>query len=161
MVSLDELLKLEHVFKSRCVDVIDSGNALSKYGGLNFLWLLSQIDEELVIQIKKTLITDDVSLAKVISYCTSHGKTAAKLVVKTRQVNRQTLSEFIDIEEACRRMGIFVTTREFLLLPEENQMDSVAFLIIMKRDTENSTTEGYVAEETIKKELQKIVSTIQ
>ena len=160
-ILLDELLKLEHVFKVRCVDAIDSGAALSKYGGLNFLWLLSQIDEELVIDIKRTLITDDVSLAKIISYCTSRGKTAAKLVVKTRQVNRQTLSEFIDIEEACRRMGIFVTTREFLLLPEENQMDSVAFLIIMKRDTENSPTEGYVAEETIKKELQKIVSIIQ
>lgn len=161
VILLEELLKLEHVFKVRCVDAIDSGAALSKYGGLNFLWLLNQIDEELVIDIKRTLITDDVSLAKIISYCTSRGKMAAKLVVKTRQVNRQTLSEFIDIEEACRRMGIFVTTREFLLLPEENQMDSVAFLIIMKRDTENSPTEGYVAEETIIKELQKIVSTIQ
>lgn len=160
-ISLDELLKLEHIFKARCVDAIDSGTALSKYGGLNFLWLLSQIDEELVKHIKETLITDDVSLAKVISYCTSHGKAAAKLVVKTRQVNRQTLSEFIDIEEACRRMGIFVTTREFLLLPEENQVDSVAFLIAMKRDTENSPTEGCVAEEAIKKELQKIVGTIQ
>lgn len=160
-ISLDELLMLERVFKTRCVDAIDSGTALSQYGGLRFMWLLSQIDEELVKHIKETLITDDVSLAKVISYCTSHGKAAGKLVVKTRQVNKQSLSEFIDIEEAYRRIGVFVTTHEFLLLPEENQVDSTAFLIAMKRETENSPTEGRIAEEAIKKELQKIVSTIQ
>lgn len=161
MILLDELLKLERVFETRCVDAIDSGTALSQYGGLNFLWLLSQIDEELVKRIKKELITDDVSLAKVISYCTSHGKTAVKFVVKTRQVNKQTLSEFIEIEEACRRISAFIKTRDFLQLPEENQVDSVAFLIAMQRDAENSSMEDCIAEETIKKELQKLVSTIQ
>lgn len=160
-ISLDELLMLEHAFKTRCVEAIDSGTALAQYGGLSFLRLLSQIDEELARHIKEILITDDVSLAKVISYCTSLGKMAVRLVVKTRQVNKQTLSEFIDIEEAYRRMGVFVTTREFLLLPKENQVDSVAFLITMKRDTENSPMEDCVAEEVIKKELQKIVSIIQ
>lgn len=160
-ISLDELFELEHIFKVRCVDAIDSGTALSQYGGLNFLWLLSQIDEELVKHIKETLITDNISLARVISYCTSHGKTAAKFVVKTRQVNRQTLSEFIDVEEAYRRIDVFVKTREFLLLPKENQIDSVAFLISMNRNIENDPTEGCVAEEAIKKELQKIISAIQ
>lgn len=105
------------MFKSRCIDAINTGTALLQYGGLNFLWMLSQLDKRLVKHIKETLVTDDMSLAKVISYCTSRGKTAVRLVVETRQVNKETLSEFIDVEEAYRRIGIFVTTREFLQLP--------------------------------------------
>lgn len=160
-ILLDELLKLESVFKSRCINAIDSGAALSQYGGLYFLWMLSQLDEELVKHIKETLVTDDISLAKVISYCTSRGKTAVRLVVETRQVNKETLSEFIDVEDAYSRMKVFVTTHEFLILSKETKKDVVAFLIAMRRNKETSQTEGTVAEEIINEELQKIVSTIQ
>lgn len=160
-ISLDELLELETLFKSRCIDAIDSGAALSRYGGLNFLWMLSQLDEELVTNIKKTLVTDDISLAKVISYCTSRGKTAARLIVDTRQVKKETLGEFIDVDEAYSRIDVFVTTRKFLLLSNEVQKDVVAFLIAKTSEKESRPTEGLVAEETIKEELQKIVNAIQ
>lgn len=160
-ISLDDLLELEPLFKSRCIDAIDSGTALSKCGGLNFLWMLSQLDEELVKHIKETLVTDDISLAKVISYCTSRGKTAVRLVVDTRQVNKKTLNEFIDVEEAYSRIDAFVTTRKFLLLSDEVQKDVVAFLIAKTRNNESGLTEGFIAEETIKEELQKIVNAIQ
>lgn len=160
-ISLDELLELEPVFKSRCIDAIDSGTALLQYGGLNFLWMLSQIDEELAKHIKETLVTDDISLAKIISYCTSHGKAAIKLIINTRKVDKQALSEFIDINEAYQRIGIFVTTCEFLRLPTENQEDVIAFIITMKREENNSPTEGLVAEDAIKDELQKILNAIQ
>jgi len=160
-ILLDELLKLESVFKSRCINAIDSGAALSQYGGLNFLLMLSQLDEELVKHIKETLVTDDTSLAKVISYCTSRGKTAVRLVVETRQVNKETLSEFIDVEDTYSRMNVFVTTHEFLILSKETKKDVVAFLIAMRRNKETSQTEGFVAEEIINEELQKIISTIQ
>ena len=160
-ILLDELLKLESVFKLRCINAIDSGAALSQYGGLNFLWMLSQLDEELVKHIKETLVTDDTSLAKVISYCTSRGKTAVRLVVETRQVNKETLSEFIDVEDAYSRMNVFVTTHEFLILLKETKKDVVAFLIAMRRNKETNQTEGFVAEEIINEELQKIISTIQ
>ena len=160
-ILLDELLKLESVFKSRCINAIDSGAALSQYGGLNFLWMLSQLDEELVKHIKETLVTDDTSLAKVISYCTSRGKTAVRLVVETRQVNKETLSEFIDVEYAYSRMNVFVTTHEFLILSKETKKDVVAFLIAMRRNKETSQTEGFIAEEIIYEELQKIISIIQ
>jgi hypothetical protein len=123
--------------------------------------MLSQLDEELVKHIKETLVTDDISLAKVISYCTSRGKTAVRLVVETRQVNKETLSKFIDVEEAYRRIGIFVTTREFLLLPKETQKDVVAFLIAMANNKKSRPTDGLVAEETIQEELQKKVNAIQ
>ncbi|WP_290099452.1 hypothetical protein [uncultured Bacteroides sp.] len=160
-ISLGELLELEPVFKSRCIDAIDSGTALSQYGGLNFLWMLSQLDEELVKHIKETLVTDDISLAKVISYCTSRGKTAVRLVVETRQVNKETLSEFINVEEAYSRIDAFVTTREFLLLPKETQKDVVAFLIAMANNKKSRPTDGLVAEETIQEELQRKVNAIQ
>ena len=159
-ISLNELLELESVFKSRCIDAIDSNTALSQYGGLNFLWMLGQIDEELVKHIKETLVTDDISLAKIISYCTSHGKAAIKLVINTRKVDKQALSEFIDINEAYRRMEIFVSTRDFLVLPKEIQKDVVSFLIAMKRVEQNTLTEGLVAEEAINEELQEIVRRI-
>ena len=55
-------------------------------------------------------VTDDISLVKVISYCTSRGKTIVRIVVETRQVNKETLSEFIDVEDAYSRMNVFVTT---------------------------------------------------
>lgn len=160
-ISLDELLELESVFKSRCIDAIDSGTALSQYGGLNFLWMLSQLDEELVKHIEETLVTDDISLVKVISYCTYRGKTAVKLVVGTRQVNKETLSKFIDVKEAYRRIKIFVTTCGFLQLPTENQKDVIAFIIAMNRDENNTHAEGRVAEDTIRKELEKIVNALQ
>ena len=85
----------------------------------------------------------------------------ARLVVETRQVNKETLSEFIEVEEAYRRIGIFVTTCEFLRLPTESQKDAIAFIIAMKRGENNSPTEGLVAEDAIKDELQKIVNAIQ
>ncbi len=160
-ISLDELLELEPVFKSRCIDAINSGTALLQYGGLNFLWMLSQLDEELVKHIRETLVTDNISLAKVISYCTSRGKTAVRLVVETRHVNKETLSEFIDVEEAYSRIDVFVTTREFLLLPKETQKDVIAFLIAMASNKKSSPTEGLVAEEIIQEELQKRVNAIQ
>jgi hypothetical protein len=123
--------------------------------------MLSQLDEELVKHIKETLVTDDISLAKVISYCTSRGKTAVRLVVETRQVNKETLSEFINVEEAYSRIDAFVTTREFLLLPKETQKDVVAFLIAMANNKKSRPTDGLVAEETIQEELQRKVNAIQ
>ena len=125
------------------------------------MWMLSQLDEELVKHIKETLVTDDISLAKVISYCTSRGKTAVRLVVETRQVNKETLSEFINVEEAYSRIDAFVKTREFLPLPKETQKDVVAFLIAVANNKKSRPTDGLVAEETIQEELQKKVNAIQ
>lgn len=160
-ISLDELLELEAVFESRCIDAINSGAALSQYGGLNFLWMLGQLDEQLVKHIEETLVTDDLSLTKVISYCTSRGKAAVKLVVETRKVNKETLSRFIDVDEAYRRIKAFAATCEFLRLPTENQKDVIAFMIAMNRNENNDLTEGSVAEDAISAELDKIVNALR
>ena len=125
------------------------------------MWMLSQLDEKLVKHIKETLVTDNISLAKIISYCTSRGKTAVRLVIETRHVNKETLGEFIDTDEAYRRISVFVTTPDFLLRPEENQKDVAVFLIAMKSSGGDSPTEGLEAEEVIIDELQKMVSIIR
>ena len=76
-------------------------------------------------------------------------------------IYQPTLSEFIDVEYAYSRMNVFVTTHEFLILLKETKKDVVAFLIAMRRNKETSQTEGFVTEEIIIEELQKIISTIQ
>ena len=46
-ISLDELLEFEPMFKSRCIDAIESGAALSQYGGFNFLWMRASLTKNL------------------------------------------------------------------------------------------------------------------
>lgn len=160
LISLEELLMLESLFKSRCIEAIDSGAALSQYKGLSFLWMLSQVDEKLAKRIKETLVTDDISLVKVISCCTFHGRMVVGIVVKTRQVDKKSLNEFIDVEEAYQRIDAFVTTRGFLQLPIEEQKDVIAFIMTMKKDENNSQIDGPIAEDIIKEKLEKITKAI-
>ena len=44
---------LEEIFKKRAVESLESGMALERYNGLNFLWILGQIDSELTASKKK------------------------------------------------------------------------------------------------------------
>ena len=55
---------------------------------------------------------------------------AIKIVEKTRDVNRQTIGEFIDVDEAYRRIKTFVATSKFGLLPEDDQMNAIAFILV-------------------------------
>lgn len=154
--SLQEVLDLEKIFKERAVDALNSGSALQQPQGLNFLWMLEQIDPELVASKKKVMITDDISLIKVISYCTSHGTMAARTVSKTWNVDQKILSEFIDKEEAYRRVSAFAVTTEFLDLPAVDQMNAVAFLLVSERTESQSMLESAVTESTILKKLNKL-----
>ena len=82
------------------------------------------------------------------------------LVVKTRQVDKKSLNEFIDVEEAYQRIDAFVTTRGFLQLPIEEQKDVIAFIMTMKKDENNSQIDGPIAEDIIKEKLEKITKAI-
>lgn len=116
MLSLEEVLELEQIFKNRAVEALDSEDALRQYQGLNFLWMLEQIDAELVANKKKSIITDNISLIKVISYCTTWGIMEMRTVSKMRNVNRNIIGEFIDIGEAYRLVKASVATSQFYLL---------------------------------------------
>lgn len=154
--SLEEVLELEAIFKNRAVEAIDSRAALEQYQGLNFLWMLEQIDPELAESKKKLLISDDISLVKVVSYCTSRGTMTTKLVVKMRDVNQKAIEEFIDVNEAYRRIRKFAGTSQFFLLPKDDQMNAIAFILITERTPSTSIMENCIAENVIVKTLDQL-----
>lgn len=97
LITLDEVLELENIFKSRALDAIESKIILNQYHGLNFLWLLEEIDGELTKSKKRALVTDEASLVKVLSYCTSHGTVSGRITSKTWKVNIEEFMEFIEM----------------------------------------------------------------
>lgn len=154
--SLEEVLELEAIFKSRAVEAIDSGAALKQHQGINFLWMLGNIDADLTENIKKSLISDDLSLIKVLSYCTSRETVATKIVAKTRKVNRQAIGEFIDVNEAYQRIKAFVITSQFALLPEDDQINAIAFIIDTEQMTSKSMIDSSISEDAIAKVLNQL-----
>lgn len=153
LLSLEQVLSLEQIFKARAVEALDSGKALEQYNGLNFLWKLEQIDPEIVTNKKKSIIIDDISLIRVITYCTSHGSRAGRIVSKTWGVNLKAIEEFIGIEDAYQRVCVFLKTVRFLELMKEEQMDVIAFLISKENSGKQSIMGGYIVEEVIQKRL--------
>lgn len=158
MITLDQVLELEQIFKDRAIDVLDSGVALKQHGGLDFLWMLEQLDAELAASRKKMLVEDDLSLVKVLSYCTLHGTTAGRTVSKTRKVDQKTLGDFIDIPYAYQRICAYITTSEFLAFSEQEQMDVVAFLIANEHEHGENMMGNYISDKTIQKELRKLTN---
>lgn len=153
--SEEEVDNLEEIFKKRAEAAIRSGEALTQHRGLDFLWLLGKIDVEKAEEIKKSLVTDDVSLVKVVSYCTSLGAEAAKIVVQKRHVNLKTLGEFIDVDEAKRRVREFLGTSRFFELPKDDQRNAIALVLMPEKQTEEGVIPAGVSEEAIDKELKK------
>jgi hypothetical protein len=154
--SLTEVLELEAIFKSRAVDAIDSGIALRQHQGLNFLWMLGQIDADLVVNKKKLLVSEDASLVKVISYCTSRGTVETKIVEKTRHVNREAIEEFIDVNEAYQRIKEFSATTQFFRLPEDDQMNAIAFILTTEQTSSMSIMENYITEDDLIRALTQL-----
>mgnify|MGYP002519240102 CR=1 FL=1 len=147
--------ELEVLFKKRAIEAIDSGEALTQYRGLDFLWLLGKIDPEGTAKIKKSLITDDVSLIKVLGYCTSFGSRTDKTIMKTRTVHLKSLKEFIDAEEARRRVRDFMRTDPFRALPKNDQMNAVAFMLTKEPQIEEGGMVKGISDEEIEEELEK------
>ena len=154
--SLDEVLELEEIFKCRAKFAIDSGDALKQRNGLNFMWLMEKLDADYIAKIKKTLISDDISLAKIISYCTYRGKVSAKIIIKVRDVNLKAIGEFIDVDEAYKRIRRFIESSQFLELSKEDKFNSIAFIITMERKTPVTLADNGIAEDTIVKTLAQL-----
>ncbi len=153
----EEVDALEEIFKIRAEEAISSGEALKQHRGLDFLWLLGKIDGEKAEEIKKSLVTDDVSLVKVVSYCTSLStEESAKIVVHKRHVNLKALGEFIDVDEAKRRVREFLGTPRFLELPKDDQRNAIALVLMPEKRTEEGVIPAGVSEEAIDKELIEI-----
>ena len=161
VLPLDEVQKLEAIFKERAVKAIDSKVVLRQYHGLRFLWLLGQIDPETAADKKKSMVTDDVSLVKIIDECTSRGSVAIRIVAKTRTVDWDRLSEFVDLGEAYQRVKKFATENQFFDLPRDEQMSAVAFILIVEREPVESSLKDCIAEDAIIRVLDQMKSKIE
>ena len=157
LLSLSQVIELENIFRTRAITVLNSGKTLEEYGEWNFLWLLEQIDPEFVKNKKRKLVTDDLSLIKVISYCMSHGSALGRTVTKTWRINRKEIDEFINIEEAYQRVRKFAVSYTFLSLSEEEQMDIAAFIFAMENNENQNVMGDCITEETIQKMLTNLV----
>lgn len=161
VLPLDAVLKLEAIFKERAVKAIDSKVVLRQYHGLRFLWLLEQIAPETAADKKKSMVTDDVSLVKIIDECTSRESVAVRIVAKTRTVDRDRLSEFVDLGEAYQRVKKFATENQFFDLPRDEQMSAVAFILIVEREPVESSLKDCIAEDAIIRVLDQMKSKIE
>lgn len=81
---------------------------------------------------------------------------AAKMVEKTRNVNRETIGEFIDVNEAYRRIKGFSVTSQFFSLPKDDQMNAIAFILITERTPSVPIMENCIAEDAIVKALNQL-----
>lgn len=154
--SLEEVLILEDIFKKRSIEAIDSRLVLQQYNGLNFLWMLGQIDAELAKEKKKTIITDDFSLLKIIDYCVSKGSVASISIEKIRKVNKRALEEFIDVNEAYRRIKEYMETEEFYKSPEDEKISAMTFTLVMENTNSEATMEDSVSEEIAMRALRQV-----
>ena len=81
---------------------------------------------------------------------------ATKIVEKTRDVNRQIIGEFIDIDEAYRRIKAFAITSQFVLLPKDDQMNAIAFILATERIPSEPVMGNCIAEDAITKALNQL-----
>lgn len=154
--SLEEVLELEGIFEKRAKDAVASSSALNQRNGLNFLWMLEQIDAEFVADTKKSLASQDDSLVKVISYCTSRGLIGARNSKKTRNFNKETLESFINADEAYQRMKTLSTTNQFWMLSEDDQINAMAFILVTERKSHETILENTVTEDEILEKLSQM-----
>lgn len=159
LIPLQNVLDLETIFITRARDAIETGAAFLQYQGLSFLWLLKQIDKKLAETIEKKIISDDVSLAKVISYCTAVSHTISASMIRMREINTESLKKYIDVDEAYRRMKSFTETNRFFSLPQNDQMNAIAFLLGMERPNMISRKECRITDDEIENALEQIKET--
>lgn len=155
LLFLDSVLALEEAFKHRAFAYLESIKTLKHKNDLDFLWMLGQIDGDLTAKLKKQLVFDDSSLIKIIGKCTSRGKTVTSPIIKTRKVNREALNEFIEPEEAYRRVNAFIGQKEFYKLSSEEQYDAAAFVMGIELPNSNSSVADSISDESIRKFLRQ------
>ena len=98
---------------------------------------------------------------KIIDECTSRGSVAVRIVAKTRTVDRDRLSEFVDLGEAYQRVKKFATENQFFDLPRDEQMSAVAFILIVEREPVESSLKDCIAEDAIIRVLDQMKSKIE
>lgn len=156
IVTLSEVVELEQIFVDRAVEAIDSGKAFEYFGGLRFMWMLEEINGEIPSETKAKMVSEDISLAKVISYCTSHGTVMGQVVSKVWQTDKNTLSKFIDVESAYQRMLGYLESKEFESLPEDLKKDVIAFILSHEKQPSERMIDNQIYEKEIEQKLKSL-----
>lgn len=156
IVTLSEVVELEQIFVDRAVEAIDSGKAFEYFGGLHFMWMLEEINGEIPSETKARMVSDDISLAKVISYCTSHGTVMGQVVSRVWQTDKRALSKFVDAESAYQRMLGYLESKEFELLPEDLKKDVIAFILSHEKQLSERMIDNQIYEKEIEQKLKSL-----
>lgn len=156
IVTLSEVVELEQIFVDRAIEAIDSGKAFEYSGGLRFMWMLEEVNGEIPSSTKARMVSDDISLAKVISYCTSHGTVTGQVVSRFWGTDKNTLSKFIDAESAYHRMLRFIKLKEFETLPEDFKRDVIAFILSHEKQSSEIMIDNQTYEKEIEQKLKSL-----
>lgn len=157
LLSLNQVLELEDIFKKRAKEALTSSYEFNQHGQLNFLWMLKQLDSDFVMSKMKTIIKDNISLVKVIGYCISNGTMHGQFPIKTLNFHKKHLEEFIDVSQAYQRIHKFVETDSFSSLSQDDQMNTVAFLLNENKPAGGNIMDNCIPEEVVRKELYRLI----
>lgn len=120
------------------------------------MWILEEINGEIPSETKARMVSDDLSLAKVISYCTSHGTVMGQVVSRVWQTDKNTLSKFIDAESAYQRMLGYLGSKDFELLPEDLKKDVIAFTLSHEKQPSERMIDNQIYEKEIEQKLKSL-----
>ena len=130
---IEDVKNLEMTFYNRATDAVIKRSFLKSDDGLNFFWLLEKIDSKFASIHKKILVKSDLSLVRVITYCTTEGNAASgRSAWHTWKVHGDMLNEFIDCDDAYSRIIIYSRTLQFSLLSHKTHMAVSAFMLYME-----------------------------
>jgi hypothetical protein len=152
LFTLEQVLKLEMAFEKNAVKAIDSKEILQCKYSATVWWLLKQIDPEVAEEKRKSFITDDISLVKIVDAYMTRGSATIGGYTKIRKLDKNGLNGFIDVDQAYQRVKKFRDSEHFLELSKDEQMSAVAFLLIMENNGA-LLERDCVSEHTIAKEI--------
>lgn len=156
LVPLETVRSLEQLFVIRASAAFDNWNKGVHYDRLEYLWKLEELVPEKQLR-ERVNVSDNTALAYIVSICTSHGTNLLAGNSRFWETNRSMLEKYTPWEAAVSRIGEYILTDGFFALPEDIQMDVVAFILSAKMMLEEKVEEKEISEERIRKELERMM----
>lgn len=156
LFEIDQIERLEKIFKDRAFFALETREAVDQYQGLRFLWLLGQIDPDGCEAAKRKIVEDEFSLIRVIGQCTTRGAAATYFEVKTRSIRLDLLENYVELEKAKEMVDQYIATDDFWRLSEEDKLNTVAFLFAMEQKESEKEMEENIPDDILLKELKEL-----
>ncbi len=80
----------------------------------------------------------------------------ARTGLKMRDVNRNAVEEFIDVDEAIGVLKHLLLPVNFICSPKDDQMNAIAFILIIERTGSESILEDGIAEDSVIRVLDQL-----